>query len=558
MKKVFIVIVFFLVSRLTFDVLHLYAQPVTQEWVATYVRNAGGGEAQGPFYALDKHGSSFVAGPNFINDTNNIVVVKYNSFGVQQWAVTYKYPGYGYIYPIALSLDSSGNPVVASTYGQTGFPPQNFLTVKFNGISGLVMWAKTYNGVNVGPGDLDMKIDKHNNIFLVSTLGGTGTDSSICIKYNENGDTLWKRTWHPQGSGRYAFGCAIDDSSNIIITGIASTVINSFSYDSLLTMKYSTDGFLRWDRTFAYNASYTAQNQGQKVTTDQFGNIYVSGRTSASASNVGFLTLKYDLNGNLLWASRYYQLYENYVSAITVDRIHNCVFVTGQGHASNQIFAITIKYDSHTGDSLWIRRDTGSYHYYGTNDIKVDSLGNSYVTGSTYNVNFTMSAILTKQYDSQGFVIWQVSCDSGSFGAEGALGRQIALDNLNNVYICGLDQQLNFIVAKYSQTTGIIRTGNSIPGKFCLSSSPNPFNPQTSINFNIPFNGKVTIKVYDILGRVVEILGNEKELKAGEYKLLLDGSNFASGIYFCRFNVSYNSNNNIQNYSNAIKLVLAK
>ncbi len=567
MRKLFTIFLFcFFVSHLTlrpdlagFDVSPLFAQQPTQEWVATFVRNPGGGESQGPFYALDKYGNSFVAGPNFINDTNNIVVVKYNSSGVQQWAVTYKYPGYGYVYPTSLSLDSVGNPVVASTYGATAFPPQNFLTVKFNGISGSVIWVKTFDGVNVGPGDIDMKIDKQDNVVLVSTLGGTGTDSTLCIKYNGSGDTLWTRTWRPQGSDRVFYGFTIDDSSNIVITGIAGTVVNSFSYDSVLTMKYSPGGVLRWERTLAYYASYAAQNQGQKVTTDQFGNIYVTGRTSASASNVGFLTMKYDLNGNLQWASRYYRMYENYVSAITVDRIHNCVFVTGQSQSiNNQVFATSIKYNAINGDSIWVARDTGTFHNGSSSDIKTDSLGYIYITGYTSQVG--AENVLNIKYSSQGSLVWNVTYNGSFNGVD--VGTRVVLDNTDNIYICGVSQggtqQFDLILIKYSQTSGIIRIDNSVPGRFYLSSNPNPFNPQTSVNFNIPYSGKVTINIYDILGRLVETLANERELKAGGYKLLLDGTNFASGVYFCRMNMKYEVNNVEQSYNNTIKLILSK
>jgi xyloglucan-specific exo-beta-1,4-glucanase len=71
-----------------------------------------------------------------------------------------------------------------------------------------------------------------------------------------------------------------------------------------------------------------------------------------------------------------------------------------------------------------------------------------------------------------------------------------------------------------------------IPKEFSLSQNyPNPFNPLTKINFAVPNTSKVTLKVYDILGKLVKTLVNETK-DAGIYNVTFDGSDLASGIYF--------------------------
>jgi hypothetical protein len=60
---------------------------------------------------------------------------------------------------------------------------------------------------------------------------------------------------------------------------------------------------------------------------------------------------------------------------------------------------------------------------------------------------------------------------------------------------------------------------------------PNPFNPATKIAYSIPRAGHVSMKVFDILGREVLTLVNT-EMKAGEYSVDFNASNFASGVYF--------------------------
>jgi hypothetical protein len=63
---------------------------------------------------------------------------------------------------------------------------------------------------------------------------------------------------------------------------------------------------------------------------------------------------------------------------------------------------------------------------------------------------------------------------------------------------------------------------------------PNPFNPSTTINFSLPVEAKVTIKIYNLLGKEVEAAVNSK-LAAGQHSLDLDLGTLSSGIYFYSF-----------------------
>ncbi|MBK8946222.1 MAG: T9SS type A sorting domain-containing protein [Ignavibacteriae bacterium] len=104
----------------------------------------------------------------------------------------------------------------------------------------------------------------------------------------------------------------------------------------------------------------------------------------------------------------------------------------------------------------------------------------------------------------------------------------------------------------------------NLPSIFELKQNyPNPFNPSTTINYTIQSKVKsenanvasefslsnVTLKIYDILGREVETLVNENQ-KPGNYKILFDGSNFPSGVYYYQLKSG--------NFNQTKKMILAK
>jgi hypothetical protein len=71
------------------------------------------------------------------------------------------------------------------------------------------------------------------------------------------------------------------------------------------------------------------------------------------------------------------------------------------------------------------------------------------------------------------------------------------------------------------------------PSSFNLSSFPNPFNAITTISYDVPQTGRVSLRVFDLLGRDVTVLA-DGFAQAGSYRVMFDGSGLATGIYFAR------------------------
>lgn len=107
----------------------------------------------------------------------------------------------------------------------------------------------------------------------------------------------------------------------------------------------------------------------------------------------------------------------------------------------------------------------------------------------------------------------------------------------------------------FGSVIGVKNNQNELPTVFWLGQNyPNPFNPVTTIKYNIPFNSKVTLKIYNLLGQEVKTLVNGIQNR-GKYEVKFDGSNLASGIYFY---ILKGTSSEGQNFTDTKKMVLVK
>jgi hypothetical protein len=97
-----------------------------------------------------------------------------------------------------------------------------------------------------------------------------------------------------------------------------------------------------------------------------------------------------------------------------------------------------------------------------------------------------------------------------------------------------------------------------IPEKFqLLQNYPNPFNPTTVISYQLPVVSEVKLVVYDMLGREIAVLVNERKVP-GRYEAKFDASGLASGIYFYRLQARQTDGGQAGNFVQTRKLVLLK
>ncbi len=93
-------------------------------------------------------------------------------------------------------------------------------------------------------------------------------------------------------------------------------------------------------------------------------------------------------------------------------------------------------------------------------------------------------------------------------------------------------EALRTLLQYWKKSVLSVHDGMNVPQKFALEQNyPNPFNPSTEIGYQIPNEGRVSLKIYDVLGKEVVTLVNDVK-STGTYSVQFDATKYSSGIYF--------------------------
>jgi len=491
---------------------------------------------------MDAQGNVYVTGSSATkNGSTFIATVKYNAQGIQQWVAQYTGPVKGDNYPYALATDANGNVYVTgrsiannSTY--------DIATVKYNS-SGLQQWTARYNGaenLNDVPGDV--KVDASGNVYVTGLSGGQYINTGAAIltlKYNASGQQQWAVKYDKlpnDGTGsnsEHGSSLDIDGNGNIYVTGTSA---------GMLTVKYDPSGQSVWVQNIA-------NVDGRKVLIDGGNNVVVSSFNST--------IVKYDADGNLIWQTNA----SNPSAAfwdMTLDATGN-VYVTGEctggnGHSDY----ITGKFSA-GGTEQWLVPFNGSLNDLDfARSIALDGLGNIYVTGRCSVNNGTRTGGVnygTVKYSNSGVQQWVQVYDSPDKSGSDAF--EVVTDAANNVYVTGASAtkstSYDYATIKYSQgnslnsTSAVLTKTRSV--NFGLHNYPNPVHQNTTIEYQLPKDGKVKLIVYDVSGNLVATVVNEAQA-SGVHRVDLSVNHLLAGTYYYRLES--------EGYTETKKLIISK
>jgi len=357
---------------------------------------------------------------------------------------------------LSICTDSTDNIIVVGTLSNGS--DNDFYTIKYDS-DGNLIWAMTYDTgfENVPYG---VVTDASKGIIIAGyTLNVNGNHDYCIIKYDSNGNLIWARTYD-SGQEDYAWGVAADSFNNVIVTGWCRLHPGSDYH----TIKYDPDGNVIW--TKEYDNGDIDRARG--IVTDSGNNIIVTGYSSEIDTSYDYYTIKYDSNANVLWARRYDIWERDLAWNVTVDHSDN-VIVTGyyRNHSYENDYC-TIKYDKN-GNFIWAKYfDSGNEDL--AYDVSTDSFNNVIVTGSSNNGN--NYDYYTIKYDKNGNIIWVKTFDNGadnnSYG--------ITTDSFNNYIVTGTihnGSNNDIYTIKYEGITSIISLLEASPGSVAIGDSIN-------------------------------------------------------------------------------------
>ncbi len=343
-------------------------------------------------------------------------------------------------------------------------------------------------------GAASIAMDKYHNIYQTGKFDGDtlifGSDTlfgqpyeTFLVKYDENGNVLWAKlsqTNKNNSDQDVASNYVVTDSKgNAYITGEFEDTISfqSFSladptnYTHAFLVKYDVNGDVKWARQSQTPIPGYSATMGFSIAVDKSDNLYLTGRYQSSATfdsdtlkgtfNPNAFLVKYDTNGNVIWAKQGINGITGYSmgQSVITDNM-GYVYVAGffqdtitfdsytlTNPSLYQFNSFVVKYDSN-GNALWAKQPSvpnGTSVSY-ADALGKDNSGNIYVTGyfsDTVSFGPTMltsptynaSPIFWAKYDNNGNLKWaKQAYNLDSLAWE---GWSITTDGKYNLYLTG-------------------------------------------------------------------------------------------------------------------------
>ncbi len=389
--------------------------------------------------------SDSTGGPN-----NDIVLIKYNKFGDEQWVSRYDETAQdnGWFVKIA-----GPNRIVV-----VGYINSDIILLMYDS-DGNEVWKYRYDG----PGndyDLAERVTTNStgDIYITGrSNSGGNNDDMVTLKFDINGNLVWERRY--DGIGNWDWGTAIALSSNekfVYVTGPTVVSTSPLNYDIITICYRASDGHLIWSNS----VDIDLRELSWDLSVDTAGNVFVTGEIG-EWQNADYVTIKFDHNGNVEW-TKFYNGPANSddVAFYILTTSSNDIYVLGRSIGDGTGYDIcVIKYDS-LGNEIWIDRYNGPgngdewvWDLYGP--LASDTNGNIYITFSSIGAG-SGKDYCTICYKPNGEIVWLARYDENGYTDE---PFAIFVDDSGYVYVTGYSRIAGFpygiLTIKYSRLTDV-------------------------------------------------------------------------------------------------------
>jgi uncharacterized delta-60 repeat protein len=245
----------------------------------------------------DASGNIYITGKTDINATivanDEVFTAKYNANGVLLWSATYTGGISGAERGKLIEVAPSGNVYVCGR--KFNGTSEDVLLIKYNG-SGAQQWAVSFDGDGQGNDDpTDMVIDANENIYITgsqeSQLNTLYTDY-LTLKYNSAGVLQWQQAFgNPIGIDA-AEALVINSAGEVFVTG----AVKNAGLD-IVTLKYDNNGTEIWNNVF--NGSTSLDDFGDDISLNSVGEVFVTGHSNAgTAADINFDMVTYRIDND--------------------------------------------------------------------------------------------------------------------------------------------------------------------------------------------------------------------------------------------------------------------
>ena len=392
---------------------------------------------------------------------------------------------------------------------------------------GDTLWTRKYGGEFGDAGHYVLQNDGGGYI-LVCKYGLTSSNCCLhLIKTDENGDTLWTRTHPDHPVYKHIEQC---EDGGYIIAGTTG-------YDAAM-IKTDSLGEIEWAQTY----SGSERDYGTCAVQSSDGGYLLTGSVTQNyPSQTNVFLVKTDAEGDTIWMR---SIGEEYVDtgASVIEDSNGDYVVTGMinGETGSDTYAdvYLVKVDVH-GETLWTNFFGGGYLDWGKSVVNSDD-GGYVITGlSDYGwiIPYEGDLNLIKA-DRNGNEEWYLSFG----GSEYDIGNCVRKTADGGYIVAGTTASYGagsydiWLLRFEGEQSDIAESDNDSLKEFELYPAyPNPFNPTTTVSFDLPVSGEIRLNVYDIQGRFVGAI-HESPLQtwypAGQHRVVWDAEGMSSGVYF--------------------------